>query len=400
MLYEKRLMEIKERKREIRAKLEKDEPGLDLNAIEKELRDLEEEEMAIEKRYRTAEAIKNGEIEARSIVKPQIGGSKVELENMSIDEIRATEEYRSAFFKVMQGRELNDLERRAYKTVEQRSFTTGATSAGPAIPTHTHDEVIKKLKQSQALFPHISATQLPGNVTIPVEAGESDAEWLSELADIPESGTGLNGVQLTGYTLAKLVPVSIAAETMSTQAFENYLVDIIGEKLLIAIEKAIVSGTGTGQPTGILTGVTWDATNSATYESTGLTYDDMLKPLATLGAGYLSNAAWCMSTSTLYGQVAKIRTTDEEPIFLPDTVEGFAGRLLGKPVILNDYMPAGTILLGNFRYYFLNFSQPIIFEKSRESGFRRASVDYRGVAVCDGKPALSEAFFKLEEAAV
>ena len=393
-----RFREIRDRRREIRALLKEDDGNLDLDAIQKELEQLEQEELELEKKLRTLDGLQNRMIEGRVIPKPE-GETIMEFENMKPEEVRATEEYRNAFFKVMQGKELTEQEKRAYRAVEQRSFTTGSTSAGPAIPTRTHDEVIKKLKQSQALFPHISATQFSGNVKIPVEVGESDATWLEELEDIPETGEGLESVTLTGHTLAKLVPVSIAAETMTVQAFENYLVDVITEKLLIAIEKAILNGTGTGQPTGILTGVTWtDGENSFTYAAeTGLTYDDMLIPLANLGSGYLSNAAWCMSSSTLYDRVAKITSEDGKSIFVPDAIEGFAGMIMGKPVVIDDYMPTGTILFGNFRYYFMNFSQPIVFEKSRESGFRKASVDYRGVAVLDGKPVLDEAFIKLSE---
>lgn len=416
-----RLQEIKARKKEIHERV-KNTPAddLDLDAIEKELKALNDEQEELMKpvwdlaermanseaesraeKMAIAEKIGKGEIEARHIPNPlnqKEGGFPKLIETMNPEEVRSTQEYRSAFFKVMVGKEadLTDAEKRALE-VEKRMFTTG--SAGAAIPTHVHEEVMKKLKQSSALFPHIRVTQLPGNVSIPVETGESGASWVEEGADIPESGDPLNSVKLAGYTLAKLVPVPIAVESMSASAFENYLADIIPEKLLIEIEKAIVSGSGSGQPTGILTGVTWTTdVNSFSYTAGSLGYDDLMKPLANMGAAYLPNAKWCMHSATLYGEVAKIKDANNKPIFVQDTAAGVEGRLMGKPVVVNDYMPAGTILFGDFRYYMMNFPQPIVFEKSRESGFRRATIDYRAVAVADGKPALSEAFIKLESA--
>lgn len=392
----KRLDEIEARMSEIRDHLDNDNLSLsEMNAIEQEIKELQEERKRIEKRQRAAGKIQAGTVDYRVIPKPEGVGEKRTMnpETMKPGEILATEEYRSAFLKTMQGKDnLNEIEKRA--------FSSATNSAGAAVPTAIHEEVLKKLRQSQALFPHISVTQLPGNVSIPVEIGEAGATWVEELADIPESGNPIDSVKLGGFTLAKLVPVSIAAETMTAPAFEAYLVDIITEKLLIEIEKVTLNGTGTGQPTGILTGVTWTAdSNNFTYATTGLTYDDMLKPLANLGSGYLPNAAWSMHSTTLYDQVAKITGADGETIFIPDSVEGFAGRIMGKPVVLNDYMPSGTILFGHFRHYFMNFSQPILFEKSRESGFRKATVDYRVVAVVDAKPAMDEAFIKLEKAA-
>lgn len=392
------LERINNRAREIRSLL-KSGAEVDFDAIENELKDLEEQR---ERHLRAIQDFRNNDTafasETRAIpgATMRFDGSDYkpmnDFENMKPEEVRATEEYRSAFFKTMQGRELNE--------VEKRAFTSAANSAGAAIPTTTYDEVLKRLRQSLALFPHITALQLPGNVTIPVETGEAGATWVDELTDIPETGNPIGSVKLGGFTLAKLIPVSIAAETMSASAFESYLTDIIVEKMSIEIEKAILNGSGTGQPTGILTGVTWTAnTNSFNYATTGITYDDLLKPLAGLGSAYLPNAAWVMNSTTLYQQVAKVTGADGKLIFVPDATEGFAGKIMGKPVIVDDYMPADTILFGNFRYYFMNFSQPIAFEKSRESGFRKATVDYRAVAVLDGKPAMDEAFIKLEKSA-
>lgn len=400
----KRLQEIWGRKREIRKMLE-DNPNMsmaELNEIGKELDGLDSEELEIRKVDETAAGIANGTVATRTVATFTPGGAstpnekerrtmRTDFENMKPQEVRETEEYRSAFFKTMQGRELTEL--------EQRAFSSGMDSAGAAIPTVTHGQVIEKLRQSVALFPHISVTELPGNVTIPVEDEEAGATWVDELADIPESGNPIKSVKLGGFTLAKLIPVSIAAETMSAPAFEGYLTNIIAEKMAVEIEKAILNGTGEGQPTGILTGVTWtDDENAFGYEDTGLTYDDVLKPLANLGSAYLPSAAWSMNSKTLYEQVAKVTGEDGKSIFVPDAVEGFAGRIMGKGVVIDDYMPADTILFGAFRRYFMNFSQPIIFEKSRESGFRKATVDYRAVAVVDGKPAMDEAFIKLEKA--
>lgn len=394
---QKRLHEIQERKKEIRALLQSG-ADVDLDALNRELREMEQEQEDIESRHRTAAGIQNGSVQARTVAStfPPARRTVQHFENMRADEVRSSEEYRGAFLKVMQGRDdLTDIEKRALTAV---GFTTGAGSAGPVIPTAIHAQVIQRLQQTAALFPHISVSFLEGNVTIPVELTSSGATWVDELDNIPETEGTIGSVKLGGFTLAKLIPVSIAAESMTASAFEAYLVLMMADKMRVALEEAILTGTGTGQPTGILTGVTWTPNaNAFQYDGgDGLTYDDILKPLAAMGSEYLPRAMWSMRSSTLFEQVAKVTGADGKSIFVPDAVEGFAGRIMGKPVVVNDHLPAGTILFGAFAYYFMNFSQPILLEKSRESGFRRATVDYRTVAVLDAKPALDEAFMKLE----
>lgn len=71
----KRLIEIRERKLEIRNQLESGNKNIDLDPIQGELRSLEDEQKKIERRMAVAAGINNGTIEARSIKTP--GGTMV-----------------------------------------------------------------------------------------------------------------------------------------------------------------------------------------------------------------------------------------------------------------------------------------------------------------------------------
>jgi HK97 family phage major capsid protein len=379
------LKQIEERKLEIRELLSSNTPLSieQLEDIDNELQSMSEQRENIISQMNTINplnfiSVKNNDVNERS-------------QNMQTIE----ETYRDAFFKVMQGKDLDETEKRTFQNaIEQRSFNTDTAAA--VIPTTTHEQVMRKLRQNTSLFPNITVMNLPGKVKIPVEVNESGATWVNELDAIPESGNQIGYISLDGHTLAKLIPVSIATESMSIDGFESYLVDIIADKMSIEIEKSILNGSGSGQPTGILSGVTWTEDENL-HTFTNLSYNVMLKPFSLLGTEYLINSSWVMNSKTLYEGVASLLTSNGESIFIENTNEGFAGRLLGRPVILNDYMPDDKILFGDFKYYFMNFSQPIQFEKSSQSGFRKAVIDYRSVAVLDGKPGMNEAFVLLEK---
>ena len=78
---------------------------------------------------------------------------------------------------------------------------------------------------------------------------------------------------------------------------------------------------------------------------------------------------------------------------------GGARRLFGYEVIVDDNIPAGTVLFGNFKYYGVNIPEGVAVEVSRESGFTSGLIDFRALCIADGKPIVSAAFVKVTVAA-
>jgi HK97 family phage major capsid protein len=307
----------------------------------------------------------------------------------------ASTEYRNAYIKRLQKRSLNE--------TEQRALTTAAGSGGDAVPTTTYDKIIAKLRQSSALFPLISDTYIPGNVKLPVANALNAAQWTAEATPVVSGDDTVTGVTLGGYILAKFASISIAAMIMTVDAFETYIVDQIGMQLSIAVESAILTGQGplavTPQPTGILPGVTWDDTNSTTWAAgADLCYDDLVGQRALLNSVYRPFAKWVINRK-MEAMIMKIKSTTGFPIFSQDPQNGFAPKILNVDYVLDEYMPDNTILFGCPNYYYMNFSQAPIIAASTEAGFATSTILYRGMLIADGKPALSEAFTKLTQAA-
>ena len=68
-------------------------------------------------------------------------------------DVIATAEYRSAFFKRLQ--------RKPADEIEKRAMTSAATSAGAAIPTQTMDMIIGQLRESDSLLNLITLENIP-----------------------------------------------------------------------------------------------------------------------------------------------------------------------------------------------------------------------------------------------
>lgn len=383
----KRLHEIEARKLEIRDMLSSD-AEIDMESIDTELRALETEKSEIEKRQALAGQINIGQVEATPIIKPQVEERGVE--KMEREQLLSSQEYRTAFFKNLQGKPMSE--------VEQRALTTAAVSAGSAVPTQTLNQIIDKLRQTSALYNYITVSFVPGNLSFVVANAKNVANWKTEGSNGLAADDTVVSVTLGGYEIIKLVEISAAATAMTIDAFESYISAEIGRQLSIAFEKAIVSGSGTGEPTGILTGITWNAANSTDFTGVVDLYDTLMDALGLLPTMYHQSSVFVLNRKTLFGGIRKVKATDGQPIFAYNPQDRAAMSILGYGIVLNDYLPDDTILLGDFSYYRLNFSQAPTIEASREAGFTSGKTVYRGLAVADGKPALAEAFVKIVKA--
>ena len=305
-------------------------------------------------------------------------------------------EYRSAFFKRMLGKELTDGETRAFMAAQAEkradAFNTLSNSAA-VLPTETLNEVITQARGVNGLYGEVRLFAVPSNLSVPVGTPTDAASWHTEGAAVAREKMTTAAVTFTGRELIKVMSMSAAVKRMEIAAFERYITDELKNSIMDAIGAAIVSGTGTGQPVGILPGVTWNNKNSISAAT--LTAEKLLAAIALLPAGYANGAKFALSAATLFGTVYPLKNKNEDFLFT-DTENGGYRRLFGFPVVLDDNIPAGTILFGNFRYYGVNIPQGIAIEVSRESGFTSGLIDFRALCIADGKPIVPGAFVKVE----
>lgn len=308
----------------------------------------------------------------------------------------ATPEYRSAFFKKLLGRELTESENRAFTAAQAEkradSFNTLSNSAA-VIPTQTLNEVVKQARNINGLYNEVRIFNVPSNLSVPVGTPTDAASWHVEGTAVDRTNVTTTAVTFSGLELIKVISMSAAARRMDIAAFESYITQELRSSIADAIGAAIVEGSGEGQPVGILSGIDW--TDDNTISTTALAADNLLSAIALLPAGYAGGAKFAMSTATLFGQVYPLKDNDGRYIFT-DTESGSVRRLFGFPIVLDDNIPAGTVIFGNFRHYGVNIPQGVAVEVSRESGFTSGLIDFRALCIADGKPIVPGAFVKIE----
>lgn len=369
----KRMNEIRTRRAELRHTLETDTKA-DLDAITKELRDLDEEFTNLEKRKATIEGINLGTVPAAQIENPVANRS----EN-TYDEAR---EYRSAWLKFLMGKPLTE--------TEQRAYSTAANSALPAIPESTAGEIIKKMYEVAPILQKCKIFHVPGNFKFAVEGANADANLHNENAAITAANDNLGSVSLTGYEIVKLVKASRATANMTINAFESYIVEIIAEAIARKIENYIFVGTGSNQPGGVAQGGKGaNGTYTAGVDlvevaaATAVTENDITTLYGMLASGYERNAVWTMSKATFFAYFYALMNKSKNNL-----IEFANGKyyVMGCEVYFTGSLAKGDAFLGDFAYIVGNYSQDITVVKSEHSGLATNSIDYLGSCVFDSKP--------------
>ena len=369
MNFIKRMQEINARKAELRSMLE-GSGEVDLDAIEKELRDLDTEFKGLEKRKETIDGINAGTIPAVEIPNP--------VTARSADTFDQDKEYRSAWLKTLQGKALTDN--------EQRAYSTATNSALPAIPESTANEIIKKMYEVAPILQRCKIFHVPGNFKFAVEGANADAAIHQENAAITVAADNLGSVSLTGYEIVKLVKASRATVNMTIAAFESYIVEIIAEAIARKIENFIFVGTGSNQPGGVAQG---GKGNNGAYtagvdmvETAAVTEANITSVYGMLASGYERNAVWAMSKATFFADYYALMNKSKNNL-----IEFANGKyyIMGCEVYFTGSLAAGVSYLGDFSYIVGNYSQDIVVVKSEHSGLATNSVDYLGSCVFDSK---------------
>lgn len=382
---QKTLQEIETRAAEIKGQIETD-PAADVTSLNIEIAGLQQAKANVQDK-------EGGAMQQRGF--NPITGMSFETrasEAALTGDVYESAEYRSAFFKSLLGQELTQTEQAAFTRAqgENRAASFNSTTNSAAIiPTQTLNEVVRKARTMGGLIGVCRSFNMPSKIAIPVGTPADKAAWHTE-------GTAVDGVQhipttvsFGAYEIIKIFSISVAARKMSISAFENYLTEELAACVMETIADSLVNGTGTSQGTGILNTA---GTVSANYTAAGATYKDIVAVIPKLKRGYAAGAKWAMNNATLYNQIYGLVDSNKRPVFIADPKNESIGKILGFEVVVDDNIPDGTMIFGNFQYMGYNMVDGIAVEVSTQSSFKSGLIDYRAMAVADTKCIVPEAF--------
>ena len=223
--------------------------------------------------------------------------------------------------------------------------------AGSAIPTHLVNQIVEKFDNVGMILPLISKTSYAAGVEIPTSTVKPVATWVSEGAGSDRQKKSTGKVTFSYFKLRCEISMSMEVGTMALSAFEAKFVENVAKAMVYAIENAVINGTGSGQPKGILTETAPDG-----QAVTGaLTFAKLAEAEGALPAEYETGAKWCMNKKTfaaLQGMVDDVG----HPIARVNYGIGKAleRMILGREVIVSPYVADNKMFMFDFSDYVLN----------------------------------------------
>lgn len=290
------------------------------------------------------------------------------------DNLYASLEYRQAFMRnVLAGEPIP-------ANLLNTDANTKTTDVGHVIPEPVMEKIIEKMEATGMILPLVTRTSYKGGLAIPTSSVKPTATWVAEGSGSTKQKKTTGSVTFNYYKLRCAVSVSLEVDTVTLAIFETTLINNVVEAMTKALEQAIISGAGgdSYQPTGILAETPADGQKIEITLAGRPDYEDLVAAEAALPLAYENGAVWFMTKYTFMNCFVGMVDAEGQPI--ARVTYGIAGRpertLLGRPVILNDYMSnysaapdADTIFafLFNPKDYVLNTNLQMTIKKYEDN---------------------------------
>ncbi len=270
------------------------------------------------------------------------------------------------------------------------SETTHTSDIGAVIPTTVLNKIIETMEATGMILPLVTHTAYKGGVRIPTSSVKPTATWVSEGQGSDKQKKTTGEIVFTYHKLRCAVAVSLEVDTMAMSVFESTLINNVVEAMVKGVENAIINGTGTGQPKGIL------AETAPTKQKIDVqtpAYNDLIEAESALPQAYENGAVWIMSKKTFLTYFG-LTDTNGQPIGRVNY--GIAGKpersLLGRTVVCCDYinsydasLAAGTTFafLFNMKDYVLNTNYNMGVKKYEDND--TDDIVTKAIMLVDGK---------------
>lgn len=251
-----------------------------------------------------------------------------------------TPEYKVAFMNyVLKGTQIP-------QELTNADANTKTSDVGAAIPTTTLQKIYEKIESTGMILPRVTRTSYKGGVTVPTSSAKPTATWVAEGAGSDKQKKAIGSITFAYHKLRCAISMSLEVSIVTYPMFETQFVANVAEAMVKTEEQSVISGSGSGQPSGITKETVVTGRNiDIAAATTALAYTDLVKAEAALPQAYDAGAVWCMTKKTFFEQIVGMVDNNKQPVARVNY--GTSGKpvysLFGREVVLvGDYLPSFT----------------------------------------------------------
>lgn len=285
------------------------------------------------------------------------------------------------------------------------------SNVGLTIPEVMLGVLRENVLEYSKLYKHVNVRQISGEGRMIVMGTIPEAVWTDCCANLNELDLVFNDVEVNCWKVGGYFAVCNANIEDSDIDLMNELLTVIGQAIGLALDKAILYGTGTRMPLGVVTRLA-QTSEPADYPATARTWADLHSTnIITVAA--TDDPAEFFSNIVLAFGAAKGKYSRGEKVFVMNEktyttltskalvinaagaiVSGVNGSMpvIGGVIEVLDFVPDNVIIGGFFDLYLLAERAGQKFATSEHVRFLQDQTVMKGTARYDGQPAIAEGF--------
>lgn len=406
--------ELKKRSEELETAIEEVENEEELGVIEEAVEKIEKEEKEMEEKKSKWEAeiaALEGELEELKSKEPISQAARTKSQR---GEIRM----RNRIYHGMTREQIEDLFNRA----EVKDFAENirariqeeraVTGADLLIPDILLGLLRDNLHRYSKLYSKVNVRPVGGTARQNILGAIPEGIWTEMVGTLNEMDIVFNQLEVDGYKVGGYVAIPNSIIEDSDINLVGEVLDIISQGIGLALDKAILYGTGVKMPVGIVTRLAevqqpaywgnrerpWtnlSATNLLAIDPTATTpaefFADLILKLGVIQANYSNGGLfWAMNTQTyriLQSKAINFNAAGAVVAGVQNTMP-----VMGGEAVLLDFIPNNHIIGGYGSLYFLAERAGVQLAQSEHVQFIQDNTVFRGTARYDGRPVFGEAF--------
>lgn len=251
--------------------------------------------------------------------------------------------------------------------IQNTMSTTTPSEGGYTVPTEIAAQLIEAVKGfgSMRKVAEQQSTEKGNAINWPTSDGTAEVgEWLAENVSATDQDIAFGTRPVNVFRASsKIIAVPIELLQDSSINIEALVFRRMGSRIGRLANNGYTTGTGTGQPAGIMASTTAGKIG-ATGQTLTITYDDLVDLVESIDYGYVESGAsmMFMFNQAMRSVIRKLKDTQNRPIWTPNYDMGISvgqgDQLLNYPVQINNSMAvpaanARTIAFGDLSQYLI-----------------------------------------------
>lgn len=308
---------------------------------------------------------------------------------------------------ILARQDVKDFLQRVREMKGQNRAISGSELLIPDVMLELLRENISKYSKLTA---YVNAKYIRGNARQPVMGTVPEAIWTEACATLNELSLSFGEIEMDGYKVGGYFSECNATLEDSDLNLASELLDVLGQAIGYAVDKAIVYGTGVKMPVGIVTRLAqteqptnWGANAPAwkdlhTSNVVALTADtgkELFQNLIRISARAMSSYArggltWIMNETTRKTLVAEAMEFNASAAIVSGVNNSMP--VDGGDIVTLDFIPDGDVVFGYLALYLLVQRAGTSMAVSEHVRFIEDRTVFKGTARYDGAPTFGEAF--------